>query len=181
MKIYTKQGDAGETGLFGGTRVSKASARVAAYGDVDELNSTLGVARAAGLDADVDSLLASIQSELFELGAELAARPGKDVGLPPIGDAQVEALERAIDRAEEELAPLASFILPGGSLAAAHLHVARTVCRRAERAIVGLGAGEARPEVLRYVNRLSDLLFVLARLANHRRGVVDVPWRGRAS
>ncbi|MBX3275251.1 MAG: cob(I)yrinic acid a,c-diamide adenosyltransferase [Sandaracinaceae bacterium] len=181
MKIYTKQGDAGETGLFGGTRVSKASARVAAYGDVDELNSTLGVARAAGLDADVDALLASIQSELFELGAELAARPGKDVGLPPIGDAQVEALERAIDRAEEELAPLASFILPGGSLAAAHLHVARTVCRRAERAIVGLGEGQARPEVLRYVNRLSDLLFVLARLANHRRGVVDVPWRGRAS
>lgn len=179
MKIYTKQGDEGETGLFGGTRVSKASPRVAAYGDVDELNSALGVARAAGLDEDVDALLARIQSELFELGAELAARPGKALGIPTIGDGEVEALERAIDRAEEELVPLATFILPGGARPAAHLHVARTVCRRAERAIVGLGAGETRPEVLRYVNRLSDLLFVLARLANHRAGVADVPWKGR--
>lgn len=182
MKIYTKKGDAGDTGLFGGTRVSKASSRVAAYGEIDELNSHLGVVRAAAVDDDVDALLARIQSELFELGAELAARPGKDVGIARVGDAQVEALEQAIDRAEVELAPLETFILPAGSLAAAHLHVARTVCRRAERAIVALGAeGEAelRPEVLRYANRLSDLLFVLARLANHRAGVADVPWKGR--
>ncbi|MCB9596945.1 MAG: cob(I)yrinic acid a,c-diamide adenosyltransferase [Sandaracinaceae bacterium] len=180
MKIYTKGGDAGETGLFGGTRISKASARVSAYGEVDELNSTLGVVRATGVPDDVDALLAGIQSELFGLGAELAARPGKKLGIAPVDDAQVEALEAAIDRAEEELEPLETFILPGGAMPAAQLHVARTVCRRAERAIVALGEGEVRGEVLRYVNRLSDLLFVLARLVNHRVGVPDVPWKGRS-
>lgn len=181
MKIYTKTGDAGETGLFGGTRVSKASARVAAYGDVDELNSVLGVARLHPIDEARDALLQQIQSELFDVGAELAARPGKDVGIPLVDDGDIERLERAIDAAEEELAPLESFILPGGSPGAAHLHLARTVCRRAERSVVGLAAGEAvRPEIVRYLNRLSDLLFVLARLANTRAGVADVPWRGRA-
>ncbi len=180
MKIYTKTGDAGETGLFGGTRVSKASDRVAAYGDVDERNSALGVARLAPIDEERDALLGAIQSELFELGAELAARAGKDTGVPRIGDAEVERLERAIDRAEEELPALKSFILPGGSSAAAHLHLARTVCRRAERAVVGLAQREdVRPEIVRYLNRLSDLLFVLARLANARAGVADVPWEGR--
>lgn len=180
MKIYTKTGDAGETGLFGGTRVSKASDRVAAYGDVDELNSVLGLARVHPIDEARDALLATVQSELFDLGAELAARPGKDTGVPKIEAAQVEALERAIDAAEAELTPLTTFILPGGSNGAAHLHHARTVCRRAERAVVTLATqDDVRPDVLRYLNRLSDLLFVLARLANHRAGVNDVPWVGR--
>ncbi|MEZ4336784.1 MAG: cob(I)yrinic acid a,c-diamide adenosyltransferase [Sandaracinaceae bacterium] len=183
MKIYTKKGDTGETGLFGGTRVSKASARVDAYGEIDELNSQLGVVRAAKVDEDVDALLGRIQSALLDLGAELATRPGKEVAIAKLADADVEALEQAIDRSEQELAPLETFILPGGTMAAAQLHVARTVCRRAERAIVGLSAvegTETRPEVLRYVNRLSDLLFVLARLANRRAGVSDVPWKGRS-
>ena len=180
MKIYTKTGDLGETGLFGGTRVSKASDRVSAYGDVDELNSALGLARIHPIDDERDALLARIQSELFELGAELASRPGKDAGVPKIEEAEVEILERAIERAEEELAPLTTFVLPGGSPGAAHLHLARTICRRAERSLVALGTIDAvRPEVLRYVNRLSDLLFVLARLANLRAGVADVPWVGR--
>jgi cob(I)alamin adenosyltransferase len=180
VKIYTKTGDAGETGLFGGTRVSKASARVAAYGDVDELNSTIGVARLHRIDDERDALLGAIQSELFDLGAELAARPGKQLASPMLDDDDVAALERAIDRAEEELPPLTSFVLPGGAPGAAHLHVARTVCRRAERNIVALAASDTvRPELLRYLNRLSDLLFVLARLANLRANVSDVPWKGR--
>jgi len=180
MKIYTKTGDDGQTGLFGGTRVSKASARVGAYGDVDELNSAIGVARAHLSKSDLDPLLERIQSELFDLGAELAARPGKHVGVPAIDETQVGALERAIDSAESELAPLKTFILPGGGAAAAHLHLARTICRRAERSIIGLSSDESvRAEIVHYVNRLSDLLFVLARVANHRAGVPDVPWRGR--
>jgi cob(I)alamin adenosyltransferase len=180
MKIYTKTGDAGETGLFGGTRVSKASARVSAYGDVDELNSAIGVARLHRLDDERDALLGAIQNELFDLGAELAARPGKESSVPRIGEEEIERLERAIDRVDEEVGPLASFILPGGSPGAAYLHLARTVCRRAERSVVALAAAEqVRPEVLRYLNRLSDLLFVLARLANARAGVADVPWEGR--
>ncbi|HJL17560.1 MAG TPA: cob(I)yrinic acid a,c-diamide adenosyltransferase [Sandaracinaceae bacterium LLY-WYZ-13_1] len=182
MKIYTKTGDEGETGLFGGTRVSKASDRVWAYGDVDELNSVIGLARLHPIDDERDALLARIQSELFDLGAELAARPGKDPGVPKVGEAQVGVLEEAIDGAEAELEPLKSFVLPGGGPAAAQLHHARTVCRRAERRVVGLGrTDEVRPEVIRYLNRLSDLLFVLARLANHRAGVPDVPWVGRGA
>jgi cob(I)alamin adenosyltransferase len=180
MKIYTKTGDTGETGLFGGTRLSKAAPQVAAYGDVDELNSAIGIARTYPIDAERDVLLASIQSELFNVGAELATRPGKETGVPLVSDAEIEALERAIDRAEEELPQLATFILPGGAPGAAFLHLARTVCRRAERSVVSLGGIEpVRGEVLRYLNRLSDLLFVLARLANARAQVVDVPWEGR--
>lgn len=180
MKVYTKTGDGGETGLYGGTRVSKASMRVSAYGAIDELNSVLGVARTHPIDEPTDALLARIQSELFDLGAELASRPGKDFGIPPIDDPQIEALETAIDKVEEEVPPLKLFVLPGGCPGAAHLHVARCVCRRAERAIVALSAEEdVRPAVIRYVNRLSDLLFVLARLANLRASVPDVPWKGR--
>jgi cob(I)alamin adenosyltransferase len=182
VKIYTKTGDTGETGLFGGTRVSKCSARVGAYGDIDELNSVLGLARLHPIDEERDALLAAIQSELFDLGAELAARPGKEIGVAKVDEREIEVLERAIDRAEEELPPLSSFVLPGGAPGAAHLHLARTVARRAERGVVGLAKEEeVRPEVLRYLNRLSDLLFVLARLANARQGVADVPWRGRKS
>ena len=186
MKIYTRSGDGGETGLFGGARVSKASARVASYGDVDELNSVLGLARSSPIDAERDALLEAIQSELFNLGAELASDPEKSgakrARSAQIDDAEIAKLECAIDDAERELDPLKTFILPGGCVTAARLHHARTVCRRAERSVVGLGASEVvRPEIVRYLNRLSDLLFVLARLANAREEIEDVPWKSRVS
>lgn len=179
MKIYTKTGDRGETGLFGGARVSKASVRVNAYGDVDELNSVLGVVVAHVDDIQRSELLRQIQSELFVLGAELAKNPDKDVdlGMPLLAEADVERLERSIDELDQALAPLKTFILPGGSFAAAFLHMARTTCRRAERALVELAQGESvREELVRYLNRLSDLLFTLARAENARAGVSDVPW-----
>ena len=184
MKIYTKTGDSGETGLFGGERVSKASARVDAYGEVDELNSVLGVVRTAHLGSaapdDFDALLATIQSRLFDLGAELANAKGKDLGIPLVQDTDIAQMEQAIDKAEEEVPPLKTFVLPGGSKLAADLNVARTVCRRAERRVVALAAeAEVRLQVIRYLNRLSDLLFTLARLANVRAGLSDVPWMGR--
>lgn len=183
MKIYTKTGDAGETGLFGGGRVSKDAPRVVAYGEIDELNACIGLARAHRFDDEVDALLARVQSTLFDIGAELATAPSKADrrdGPRVVEEPDVRELEEAIDRAEQELPPLRTFVLPGGSQAGAHLHLARTVTRRAERHIVGLAADESvRGELLRYVNRLGDLLFVLARLANHRAGVRDVPWIGR--
>jgi cob(I)alamin adenosyltransferase len=181
MKIYTKTGDKGDTGLFGGGRVSKANARVDVYGEVDELNSVIGLARATRFDDAVDDLLARVQSRLFDLGAELATSPDSKVelGIALVSEAEVLALELAIDKAEEELQPLKTFVLPGGSPAAAHLHLARTVCRRAERKLVALADDEpVRAECIRYLNRLSDALFVLARLANHRGGLGDVPWLG---
>lgn len=181
MKIYTKTGDRGQTGLFGGARVSKASTRVDAYGDVDELNSVLGIVRAHG-EAE-SSLLATIQSELFNVGAELARDPSKDVdlGVPLVDEAAVARLELAIDRLEQDLEPLKTFVLPGGSREASFLHLARTTCRRAERKLVGLDQAEGlRPELIRYLNRLSDLLFVLARHANHRAKIADLPWQGRS-
>ena len=183
MKIYTKTGDEGETGLFGGTRVSKASLRVEAYGEVDELNSAIGWARVQVTDADLDALLNQIQNDLFEVGAELGstAERKKKSAMPLIEESQVETLERAIDRYEEGPPPLTSFVLPGGSEGAARFHLARCVCRRAERSIVALGAGETvRGEVIRYVNRLSDLLFTLARHANHTARVEDIPWKGQS-
>jgi cob(I)alamin adenosyltransferase len=183
MKIYTKSGDKGETGLFGGARVSKASARVDAYGAVDELNSALGVARSvAGASAEHDELLHAIQTTLFALGAELACVPDKsiDVGVALVDDTDVSRLELAIDEQERELSPLKTFVLPGGTQRSALLHVARTACRRAERKLVALREGEpVRPELVRYLNRLSDLLFVMARHDNHRAKVPDVPWLGR--
>jgi len=183
MKIYTKTGDRGETGLFGGARVSKASARVAAYGDVDELNSQLGVV-CTQLTASGPRLsqLRQIQADLFSLGAELARDPSKQVelGVPLLSDAEIERLEHAIDELDRALPALKTFILPGGSLAAAFLHVARTICRRAERAVVQLGHSEdVRGELVRYLNRLSDFLFTLARAENQATGVPDVPWVGR--
>ncbi len=186
MKIYTKAGDAGETGLFGGARVPKDDARVEAYGTVDELNCALGAARAAlPPDSPLDELLARLQSELFDLGAELATPPARldtrlGAKVPLATDERVAALEAEIDRMEEELAPLKTFILPGGTSVAAALHMARAVCRRAERRTVTLAhldSAAVRPEALRYLNRLSDLLFVLARYANHTAGLPDVPWR----
>jgi cob(I)alamin adenosyltransferase len=184
MKIYTKTGDAGQTGLFGGGRVSKGCDRVEAYGEVDELNSVLGLVRTAPLDPVVDALVAGIQAELFTLGAELAAAPGREetLRIELIADAAVERLERAIDDADTELPPLRSFVLPGGTPASAYLHLARTVCRRAERHVTFLAEHEpVRPVVVRYLNRLSDLLFTLARLVNVRAGVPDVAWSPRST
>lgn len=176
MKIYTKTGDKGSTGLWGGQRVSKNSLRVEAYGSVDELNAVIGLARAHGLPADLDELLSCVQSELFVLGSDLAS-PGESERIPRINNDQVMRLEHEIDQFENELPQMRNFILPGGTLAAAHLHHARTVCRRAERHIVTLTQTEAiNPQIPPYVNRLSDWLFVLARLANTRAGVEDVPW-----
>ncbi len=184
MKIYTKTGDKGETGLFGGARVSKASERVSAYGDIDELNSVLGVVRAHDGDPWLDARLGEIQHDLFAVGAELAKNPDKDVelGIPVVADADVKRLEDAIDTLDRDLAPLKMFVLPGGTKAASFLHVARTTCRRAERALVTLAAHEpVRGELVRYVNRLSDLLFIMARHSNHRANLPDVPWEGRAA
>lgn len=181
MKIYTKTGDDGTTGLFGGARVKKASARVEAYGTVDELNSVLGVARALGLQKRADEVLALVQVDLFTVGAELSTVPGKEGKLPmklvTMGDA--ERLEQAIDEAEEGLPALQNFILPGGTPQGASLHHARTVCRRAERSVLGIDDAPPRTEAVVYLNRLSDLLFVLARRENFARGVEDVPWAPR--
>lgn len=178
MKLYTKTGDDGTTGLFGGGRVPKASVRVGAYGTVDELNAVLGVARAHGLPAPLDALLASIQSELFVVGAELACVPGKEqkMKMRLVDGEDIGRLEAAIDASEAELPALQSFVLPGGSREAATLHVARTVCRRAEREVLAIDGAEVRPELVMYLNRLSDLLFSLARGENLRLGVADVPW-----
>jgi cob(I)alamin adenosyltransferase len=178
VKIYTRTGDAGDTSLFDGSRVSKADSRVDAYGDVDELNAWLGLARAARLDADLDQPLVRIQQDLFALGAQLAdpgERIAERVRKASLADADVERLEALIDRLESELPALRRFILAGGSPAGAALHVARTVCRRAERKIVSL---TPMPDAvfIKYVNRLSDLLFVVARVVNHRAGVPEIEW-----
>ena len=178
MKIYTRTGDAGETSLFDGTRVSKSDARVDAYGEVDELNAWLGLARASRLAADLDEALVRIQHDLFAFGAQLADPADKiadRVTKATLGDDDVVRIEQLIDRLEAELPPLRRFILAGGSPAGAALHVARTVCRRAERRMVSL---EPRVDqvLLRYVNRLSDLLFVLARVVNHRAGMPETEW-----
>ncbi len=178
MKIYTRTGDAGETSLFGGRRVSKADSRVDAYGEVDELNAWIGLVRAAGLDLDLDEPLVRIQQDLFALGAQLAD-PGDSiadrVAKASLGDDDIGRLERLIDQLESELPPLRRFILAGGAPAGAALHVARTVCRRAERRIVSLSP-QPDAVLIKYVNRLSDLLFVLARVVNHRRAAPEIEW-----
>ncbi len=177
MKIYTKTGDKGETGLFDGTRVSKADPRVDAYGNVDELNAWLGVVRSAGSAGDIDDLLTQIQRDLFALGAILADPAHKiatRVDKAALGPEQVERLEKAIDAFETELAPLRRFILAGGCPAGATLHLARTVCRRAERGMVALGPIDEI--AIQYINRLSDLLFVMARVVNHRAGIPETEW-----
>jgi cob(I)alamin adenosyltransferase len=179
VKIYTKTGDEGETSLFDNTRVSKADARVDAYGEVDELNACLGAARASGVQGDLAEPLEAIQRDLFALGARLAdpsARIAQRVTKASVTDASVERLEQLIDRLEAELPPLRRFILPGGSPAGALLHLSRTVCRRAERRVIALGPGSVDPIVIVYLNRLSDLLFVMARAVNHRAGVPEVEW-----
>lgn len=185
MKLYTRGGDAGETGLFGGRRVRKSALRVEAYGSVDELNAVLGIARTELAESDLDERLATIQSALFDLGGELATpdvaeREQKGQSLPRVGDAEVAELESWIDALEGEVEPLRSFILPGGAPGAARLHHARTVCRRAERRVVELADAEPVAEaILRYLNRLSDLLFVMARAVNRRQNVAEPRWIGR--
>lgn len=181
MKIYTKTGDAGTTGLFGGPRVSKNDPRIEAYGSVDELNAILGVARSVGLSSTQDDLLCEVQNALFAIGAELATPDPEKHGLKWESTADVQHLEEWIDRVDPTLAPLSNFVLPGGSPAAAHLHLARTVCRRVEREIVTLRNDPRVSDVAHiiiYLNRLSDLLFVMARQANSHLGVSDVPWKG---
>jgi cob(I)alamin adenosyltransferase len=183
-RIYTRTGDAGDTGLFGGGRVPKDHPRVEAYGTVDELNAALGVAAEAVSDAWVRARVEEAQPDLFVIGAILAtppAAPGRRApAIPGLDSARVGALERAIDQAESELAELKAFIMPGGCRGGAALHLARTVCRRAERRVVALsrdGAAEGIPEgVVIYLNRLSDLLFSLARLENHRAGSSEREW-----
>jgi cob(I)alamin adenosyltransferase len=179
VKIYTKTGDAGETSFFDNTRVSKADPRVDAYGEVDELNACLGLAIAAGPGADLTAALQAIQQDLFALGSRLAdpsARVAARVTKAAVTADAVERLEHLIDRLDSEVPPLRKFILPGGSLAGALLHVARTVCRRGERRVIALGAGAVDPILIVYLNRLSDLLFVMARAVNHRAGMPEVEW-----
>ena len=179
MKLYTKTGDQGETSLFDGTRVSKTDPRVAAYGDVDELQAAIGVAAAAGVDRELAVISISLQRDLFALGARLADpahRIAPRVSKIVIDDASVARLEEWIDTLDAALPPLRHFILSGGSTPGAAFHFARTVCRRAERATLSLGADAVEPIVLVYLNRLSDLLFVMARAANHRAGIPETEW-----
>lgn len=177
MKIYTKTGDRGETGLFGGERVRKDSPRIEAYGDVDELNAIVGLARSACPEKQIDVLLHDIQNDLFDVGAVLATPDAKKLEGKGrfVGGKEIGRLEAEIDRMENDLEPLKTFVLPGGAEFAARLHLARTVCRRAERRTVAIG--QVPPDVLVYLNRLSDFLFVLARWANLREGRPDVAWK----
>ncbi len=179
MKIYTRTGDSGSTGLFGGPRVSKDDDRIEAYGTVDELNAALGTARAAGVAETIDSQLEQIQHELFSIGAELATPDPDAHGLRIIGAGQVARLEHWIDDHQRQLEPLQHFILPAGSSAATLLHLARAVCRRGERRVVSLVRRHevsVSEEVLIYLNRLSDLLFVMTRVVNRDTGVAEVQW-----
>ena len=182
MKIYTRTGDAGETGLFGGGRVSKHHPRVAAYGAVDELNAFLGQAAVTVSDRQVRQRLEQLQHDLFNIGSALATAPPEQgrprPAAPPLPSARIAEMEDWIDQVTQEVEPLREFILPGGTPGAAALHVARTVCRRAEREVTALGGGGGTdPDVIRYLNRLSDLLFSLARLENARSDTPDVMWR----
>lgn len=181
MKIYTKTGDAGETGLFGGGRVPKDHPRVQAYGEIDELNSAIGVARATQPVHFMDQFLERIQRDLFALGGQLATPDPEKVKVAlekaDLSETRIGDFERVMDEADHELPALRAFVLPAGTPKAAALHLARTICRRAERSVVRLSHNDNIPELdLVYLNRLSDLLFTLARLANHRDGAGDVTW-----
>jgi cob(I)alamin adenosyltransferase len=178
MKIYTKGGDAGETGLYGGSRIPKDHQRLHTYGTLDELNAALGLALAeTDLSAQLRARLLRVQNELFQIGAELATPAGKSSGLAVVEETQVTELELEIDEMEAKLQPLKNFILPGGSRSSALLHLARTVSRRGERELITLHRAEPlRPALLKYVNRLSDYLFVCARFANFENKVPDTAW-----
>ncbi|MDT8323023.1 MAG: cob(I)yrinic acid a,c-diamide adenosyltransferase [Bacteroidota bacterium] len=179
MKIYTGTGDQGKTALFGGRRVGKDNVRIEAYGTVDELNAHLGFARASAVHEELHTLIETLQNELFTLGADLATPiDSKNVNVQRITDAHIEVMESRIDALEEKLNPIRFFILPGGTETAARLHICRTIARRAERGIVHLSTREEINERdLRYINRLSDFLFVLARYANHTAGEKDLQWQ----
>jgi cob(I)alamin adenosyltransferase len=182
-RIYTRLGDEGETDLRGGARVSKASERVDVYGDIDELNSVVGLAHAHSDDMGCKKMLREIQKQLLEISSELARAPGSGASesSAPVSARQVEWIERRIDLLQKDLPPLNRLVIPGGSVEAAQLQVARAVCRRAERKLVALAAKEpVRPELIRHFNRLSDLLFVMARHANRRSGVDEPRWQGRS-
>lgn len=182
-RIYTRTGDTGETGLFGGGRTSKSAPRVSAYGEVDELNAVIGWVLVHVRDPEITGRLRLVQEDLFALGAHLAtpADARSRAHLPPLPQARAAEMEAWIDACEAELQPLRSFILPGGGESGAALHLARTVCRRAERAVVALSVEEAVDAViLVYLNRLSDFLFDVARVANHREGRPETPWRPRS-
>ena len=182
-KVYTRTGDDGTTGLGAGGRVSKDSPRIEAYGTVDELNSQIGLVLATGVNEEIGAALRAIQNDLFHLGSDLCIpeEEKERQPVPRIEERHVAALESLMDRLSEELAPLANFVLPGGAPAAAQLHVARTVCRRAERLVVALSRSEAvGPHTVEYLNRLSDALFVMARHENKRRGIPDVLWNSRS-
>lgn len=179
MKLYTKTGDSGKTSLFGGTRVSKSSLRIAAYGTVDELNCAVGACRSLGPGGGLDGFMERVQSDLFRVGAELAVGgDSRPAGLVPVGEPDVLVLEAEIDRLEAGLEPLKHFILPGGTPAAAAAHLARSVCRRAERIVVELSEREkVRKEVVVYLNRLSDALFAAARSINAAGGAPERIWK----
>lgn len=182
MKIYTRTGDGGETRLFGGSRVSKDDARIEAGGAIDELNSAIGLARTSCQDTELQGHLSRLQEHLFTVGAELSTLPGSpaEASRPEVDPVWIDALERAIDTWESELPPLKLFVLPGGGRLGAELHLARTICRRAERRIVTLAStSEVDPRVIAFVNRLSDFLFVAARIANHREQVKEPIWDPR--
>jgi cob(I)alamin adenosyltransferase len=181
MPIYTRTGDEGTTGLFGGGRVPKDHPRVVAYGEVDELNAAIGLARATPPTELADGLLETVQRDLFALGGHLAtpdpAKVAKALERATLSEERIREFERAIDAADTELAPLRAFVLPAGTPKAAALHLARTICRRAERSVVRLAREDQVPPLfVTYLNRLSDVLFTLARLANHRGGAGDVTW-----
>lgn len=181
MKIYTKTGDDGTTGLLGSGRVGKDDPRIEAYGTVDELNAVLGIARSLKVDSETDALLARVQDDLFVVGSALADPDPSGPFHSAVTEEYAFRLEARIDAFEAELPKLTQFILPGGAPAAAQVHLARTVCRRAERLVVALGRlpGEHVPgPLLIYLNRLSDALFVVARVINHRAGLADIPWSG---
>ena len=179
MKIYTKTGDDGQTGLFAGSRVSKNHPRIEAYGTVDELNASIGLARAFSPPAEMDTLFETIQHGLFAVGAELATPDPQAHGTALIDEAAIAALETAIDSNEATLPPLKQFILPTGTQLAGNLHLSRAICRRAERCLVTLHESEPNISLvtLRYLNRLGDLLFVLARVANAKAGIPDAGWQ----
>jgi cob(I)alamin adenosyltransferase len=177
MKIYTKTGDTGTTGLVGGDRTSKANLRIEAIGTIDELNCQLGVALATSPPADIGATLQTIQNWLFDIGSELACPPAGKYQLKSVTEKETAKLEAQIDLADQELPPLSQFILPGGCAQSAQLHLCRAISRRAERVLVALHQQNAvNPELLVFVNRLSDWLFCMARLCNYRSGTVDIPW-----
>jgi cob(I)alamin adenosyltransferase len=178
MRIYTRTGDDGKTGLYGGERVNKDDLRIEAYGTVDELNAALGIVRASEVPEEVDQVLNTVQNELFSLGAELATPQPDEHGTRFVDQEGIKRLETTIDRFDSSLPPLTQFILPSGSQATSALHLARCICRRAERRVVTFRGqnAEVSPLVVEYLNRLGDLLFVLARLVNAGSGVADQPW-----